>query len=350
MTSITSSWRYKFAALQRKVNSRAQPLRFGKPEINVSAAVHIVDSIVEAHGQLTTLPSLAPGEPINTILTRLVSTCCEIHAPEVITAVLSTAVVQELLPSLRQLCGESECHLETHWAEYIGNAATTSEARSRLKEFPYQQNYVDLTRLELAALHAATSTLPRRIAFIGSGPLPLSSFFMLDLLQQWLPSQPSNMGRLDEHVDNSPLSILNIDHSRAAIAASSLLISKLRPGRETDSGIDINDPESAVTTVTGEMKFLCEEAGMTDLKTFDTVFLAALVGQTQAEKEHLMLQVVSKMRPGATLVVRTSWGLRTCLYPEVDMTTEALSSRIRVCSVVHPYNEVVNSIIVTQVR
>lgn len=212
------------------------------------------------------------------------------------------------------MCAESECHLEAHWAEYIGHAVNTAEAHSRLEEFPYRQNYIDLTRLELASLYSATNTLPNRVAFIGSGPLPLSSFFMLDLLQQWRNPLSLNHGHVDKLVDCQP-TILNIDHSRAAITASSLLVSKLQPGRETDSGIDVNEHESSLVAASGDMKFLCEEAGMTDLTSFDTVFLAALVGQTQPEKEHLMLQVVSKMRSGATLVVRTSWGLRTCLYP-----------------------------------
>lgn len=137
---------------------------------------------------------------------------------------------------------------------------------------------------------------------------------MLDLLQKWRHLLPLNHGHVDEPVD-CPTTILNIDHSRAAITASSLLISKLQPGRETDSGIDVNEHESSLAATSGDMKFICEEAGTTDLTSFDTVFLAALVGQTQPEKERLILQVVSKMRSGATLMVRTSWGLRTCLYP-----------------------------------
>lgn len=166
--------------------------------------------------------------------------------------------------------------------------------------------------MEVAALLAATNTLPRTIAFVGSGPLPLSSLFMLDLIEQWRHTHfvPQLLdGRTDEAT-----AILNIDHSQAAIDASSLMLSKLRAGRETDSGIDV-DAQDADTTSHGHMSFACQEASASDLSGFDAVFLAALVGQTQSEKESLLLQVVSKMAPGSMLVVRTSWGLRTCLYP-----------------------------------
>ncbi len=100
------------------------------------------------------------------------------------------------------------------------------------------------------------------------------------------------------------------------------------------------------------MEFLCAEATSPtkDLAEFDVVYMAALVGISQAEKEGIMLQVVGRMRPGALLVVRSSWGLRTCLYPEVDLATERLLTRLEPCVVVHPYGQVVNSVIVARVK
>jgi hypothetical protein len=100
------------------------------------------------------------------------------------------------------------------------------------------------------------------------------------------------------------------------------------------------------------MEFICAEATSPtkDLAEFDVVYLAALVGISQAEKEGIMLQVVDRMRPGALLVVRSAWGLRTCLYPEVDLATEGLRKRLECCVVVHPYGQVVNSVIVARVR
>lgn len=49
--------------------------------------------------------------------------------------------------------------------------------------FPYYQNYVDLCRLETSVLEAflpQKCPQPKRIAFIGSGPLPLTTVCLLD--------------------------------------------------------------------------------------------------------------------------------------------------------------------------
>jgi nicotianamine synthase len=62
------------------------------------------------------------------------------------------------------------------------------------------------------------------------------------------------------------------------------------------------------------MHFLCAEAGSCDLRDFDVVYLAALVGSTQAEKEELLKGVVGQMREGAILVIRSAHGLRRVLY------------------------------------
>lgn len=52
-----------------------------------------------------------------------------------------------------------------------------------------------------------------------------------------------------------------------------------------------------------------------DLANFDVVFLAALVGSFQADKEDLLERIVRKMDVGSVLVVRSAHGLRTLLYP-----------------------------------
>lgn len=176
---------------------------------------------------------------------------------------------------------------------------------------------------------SATKTPPRRIAFIGSGPLPLTSLCLLRALKgdQLVQSLSPGASKPSDPV------VLNVDYDEAAIAASlSLCLALGEPGRG--------------------MEFICAEATSPakDLAEFDVVYMAALVGISQAEKEDIMLQVVGRMRQGALLVVRSSWGLRTCLYPEVDLATKKLLNRLEPCVVVHPYGQVVNSIIVARVK
>ena len=100
------------------------------------------------------------------------------------------------------------------------------------------------------------------------------------------------------------------------------------------------------------MEFLCGEAGSPSisLEDSDVVYVAALVGMSQKDKEEIFLKVVRTMRPGALLVVRSAWGLRTCLYPEVNVTTERLLGVLECCAVVHPFTDVVNSVVVARVR
>ncbi len=213
-------------------------------------------------------------------------------------------------------------------------AQTPDEVRTRLQTFPYYANYEELTRLELCAILSATKAPPRRVAFIGSGPLPLTSLCLLQSLKQNALSSTLPAPTLDAPAAAAdPVVVLNIDYSASAIAASLSLCLALG---ETGHG----------------MEFLCAEATSPtkDLAEFDVVYMAALVGISQAEKEDIMLQVVGRMRPGALLVVRSSWGLRTCLYPEVDLATERLLARLEPCVVVHPYGQVVNSVIVARVR
>lgn len=213
-----------------------------------------------------------------------------------------------------------------------GGPKNPNETLARLKSFPYYDNYQDLTRLELCSILSTSKIAPRKVAFIGSGPLPLTSLCLLQSLKQdalltSLSHPDSATGQLSDPV------ILNIDYDSTAIAASLALSLALG---EAGRG----------------MEFICAEATSPskDLAEFDVVYMAALVGISQAEKERIILQVVDRMRKGALLVVRSSWGLRTCLYPEVDLATETLLKRLECCVVVHPYGQVVNSVIVARVR
>lgn len=172
----------------------------------------------------------------------------------------------------------------------------------------------------------ATPHPPRRIAFLGSGPLPLTSLCLLAALKGFPGISIHQKPRCDE-----PIEILNIDVDSNAIRLSRTLNEALGSRGEG-------------------MLFRCEDAAtsMQDLRGFDVVYVAALVGQTQADKEDILLSVAERMRPGALMVIRSAWGLRTCLYPEVDITTARLRQRLESCVVVHPHGQVVNSVVVAR--
>lgn len=200
------------------------------------------------------------------------------------------------------MCSEAEYLLEMHWAERIALAPDAGAAATLLQSFPYYANYEELTRLEINALLSVEPKLPAKVAFVGSGPLPLTSLQFLWALETGsLPGSYPAQGlsyRMGGGGAGDDIELLNIDHDEPAIRTAKALVAKLGPrGRG--------------------MSFMnaAAESDAYDLRRFDVVYLAALVGETQSQKENLLLKVAAKMREGALIVMRTSWGLRSCLYP-----------------------------------
>lgn len=227
--------------------------------------------------------------------------------------------------------------METHWSTQIattGPASRPGETLALLRSFPYFQNYVELARLELCALRAVEPQTPRRIAFLGSGPLPLTSICLLRLLRggdvdgmdgddddgeidggdhhhhSQTPS-PATQNKEPEYDTNSSSSsssdasdpekprpcVVNVDRDAAALAVSQALCARLGPwGR----GMAFQESEARLAS---------------GLEGFDVVFLAALVGASARDKEDVVVAVARRMRPGALMVVRSAHGLRTVLYP-----------------------------------
>lgn len=156
-----------------------------------------------------------------------------------------------------------------------------------LQNFTYYSNYVDLIRMELNAISSVSSpsAAPRKFAVLGSGPLPLTSLCIHETLAK----------------EDSNISIYNIDYDQWAISTSQELCRKLGYSAST-------------------MNFRCMDAKSKTLELveFDVVYLAALVGMNTQAKNDVVLDIVSKMRPGALLMLRSAHSLRGLLYPVSD--------------------------------
>lgn len=256
--------------------------------------------------------------------------------------------------------------------------------------------------MELCALYAVEPLMPRRVAFVGSGPLPLTSLCLLQYLRRGgcgssgsgdengqgkgevdgndgchrtlVDTFGSSTGRKREQDDDqdggassaddddeeeelddekSLPSVLNVDSNAAALAASEALCEQLGAWSQG-------------------MRFQNAEAkSASGLGRFDVVFLAALVGVSPREKEDIVISVARRMKSGALLVVRSAHGLRTVLYPvrvpcllyicfvnadkccceqEVDLSSERLRNVLQVETITHPYGHVVNSVIIARVK
>jgi nicotianamine synthase len=204
----------------------------------------LVANLLTLHTELAAKTDLRPSEEVNVLFGGLMGLCTQTVSGRVANKVcnclrsqnhrranrkkvMSNPQLLSILPSLRHICAEAEGHLESHWADIISGAENESQHEEagmslslisqssadhivydRLLKFPYFSNYTDLTRLELAAIHAIYPSPIRKIAFIGSGPLPLTSLQLL-------------------HTLSPNVEILNIDHDSAAISQSSRLRDKL---------------------------------------------------------------------------------------------------------------------------
>ncbi|PQE24117.1 nicotianamine synthase protein [Rutstroemia sp. NJR-2017a BVV2] len=310
-------------------------------------AEHYIDNILRIYAGVSQLTDLRPSSITNTLFSELVRLCVTVIPRTISDLVLQDPRISTILPDLRRICAAAEAELESHWAEAISSTTSSKDAHRVLQSFPYHNNYEQLTHLELSAISSTGVSLSSvsKIAFIGSGPMPLTSFYLLSELNSVIledphqaktinpPTPPSTPG--NQTPDNLPLVLItNIDVNARANQQAQDLCTSL--GGYLLAG----------------MKFLDAEAGSNhvDLTEFDVVWLAALVGAGQKEKEEILVQVVGKMKKGSLLVIRGAWGLRGVLYCDFDATSSAVTACLDICVRMDPFGEVVNSVIVGRVK
>ncbi|KAK0123776.1 putative 26S proteasome regulatory subunit, variant 2 [Cadophora gregata] len=279
-----------------------------RSEPGVVEAEGLILRLLDIHAKLEAIgaENLKPCDEVDVLFVELVGMCIKTISDVVTNKILSDPRMVTILPSLHKLCGTAECHLESHWAAYISgsSSSTPEEVHTRLTQFPYYTNYTALTRLELSALSSLlTPTCPplQKFAFIGSGPLPLTSLCIYQTASSF--NHPQTGQTITPDPDNEPnkeeveIQILNIDISSTAIAQSTTLCAHLGPHAK---GLSFQLSPGANPSI--------------DLTPYDVVYLAALAGSSQFEKEDLLENVVSRMRAGSYLVIRSAERLRRVLY------------------------------------
>ncbi|CAL9135737.1 unnamed protein product [Musa acuminata var. zebrina] len=265
----------------------------------------LIQKISEIYGDISNLPSLCPSKEVDMLFTELVLTCI----PPVSTDVSKLSKeVQDMRCKLIKLCGEAEGLMESHYSDML---ACYDNPLDHFDLFPYYSNYLKLSQLEYTLLaRYVPSSPPTRVAFVGSGPLPLSSFVLAA-----------------RHMQESQLH--NYDLDAAANARARLLVR--------------GDPDMAA-----RMEFhTADILGVThELRGYDVVFLAALVGISHDDKVRVIEHLAHHMAPGAVLVARSAHGARAFLYPVVDPAADLRG--FEVLTVHHPTDEVINSVIIAR--
>ncbi|KAL4352676.1 hypothetical protein GQ457_06G021680 [Hibiscus cannabinus] len=263
----------------------------------------LVRKIRDLYERISSLSSLKPSEDVNTLFTQLVVACIP---PSLVDVTKLCKDIQDMRSKLIRLCGEAEGHLEAHFSTIL---ASHENPLRHLDIFPYYTNYLKLSQLEFDILTKHCPNVPNRVAFVGSGPLPLTSIVLASF-----------------HLTTTTFDNYDIDplaNSKAIQLVSSDPDLSRRMSFHTTNIFDVTHA----------------------LKEYDVVFLAALVGMDKDEKVKVIDHLAKHMNPGAILMLRSAHGARAFLYPVVDPCD---LRGFEVLSIFHPTDEVINSVVIAR--
>ncbi|OIW17473.1 hypothetical protein TanjilG_22585 [Lupinus angustifolius] len=263
----------------------------------------LVEKVCELYEQISSLDSLKPSKNVDMLFTQLVLTCMP-YSPIDVTKLNKN--VQEIRSKLIRLCGVAEGHLENHYSTILGSYENPLD---HLHIFPYYNNYLKLGLLEFNILSQHITNVPNKIAFVGSGPLPLTSIVL---------ASNHLLSTTFHNYDIDPMANLN---------ARNLVI---------------NDPELSNRMVFHSNDILDVS---NELQEFEVVYLAALVGMDKESKNRVIDHLAKFMAPGSFLMLRSAHGARAFLYPVVEPND---LKGFEVLSVFHPTDEVINSVVIAR--
>ena len=244
--------------------------------------------------RVLSLPQLTPSEEVNAAFTELVETVVA-HGEEPLLC------NEDIRHQVQRCCAVAEGELERHWSRRITGA---DSPWSELKEFPYHENYKELTRREIGLLGRARLWLcdSSEVAMIGSGPLPLTGLWLHQLT-----------GAQITHVDAS------------------------------DEAIELSRGLAAALDWPGQFVTGLGQSVALDEGRYDAIYVAGLAGETLAEKQAIVDHVRPALKPDGRLIARGAYGARTLLYPGFD--AHAFEG-VQLMEEYHPTDEVINSVFV----
>ncbi|KAM7265784.1 hypothetical protein ACFE04_003467 [Oxalis oulophora] len=262
----------------------------------------LVSRVMQLHASISKLESLRPSKQVNTLFSQLVNLCI---LPSSIDVDTLPREVQQMREGLISLCGNAEGLLELEFASLLIKVPKPLE---NLNLFPYYGNYVKLANIEYNILYENV-VQPKKLAFIGSGPMPLTSIVMA---KHHLKSTHFDNYDVDETANNVARKIVSSDA----------------------------EFEKRMKFVTRDIMEVGEK-----LKEYDCIFLAALVGMKIEEKVKIIEYIRKNMKEGGYLLVRSAKGARAFLYPVVE---EADLAGFEILSIFHPTDDVVNSVLLAR--
>lgn len=251
-----------------------------------------MNQLEQIYTKINSLSNLKPSKEVNKLFSELV----EIATDNGYKVFLS----QQKISRLQQLCSKAEYELEKYWAKEI---LVSDNPLEMLEEFPYYQNYIDLTLLEVNSIRSCSTHNFHKLLFLGSGPLPLTAII---LAQKY----------------NIKSTLLDIDEE--AVEISQRLIKKL--------GLS-----QMISIVKGDATHY---KGYGD---FEVIFVAALAGTDIRLKTAIFKQIKTFSKKNSHIIARSAWGNRTLLYKPLSREIFSIFQPILK---VDPYNSIVNSIVI----
>ncbi|KAA8535575.1 hypothetical protein F0562_030578 [Nyssa sinensis] len=236
----------------------------------------LIPHIMQIHASISELESLRPSKQVNSLFTQLVKLCT---LPSSIDITDLTMEVQVMRESLINLCGRAEGLLELEFSTFL---TKIPQPLNNLNLFPYYGNYVKLANLEYKILKENGVVQPKKVAFVGSGPMPLTSFI---LATHQMKSTCFDNFDIDEEANN---------------VASQIVASDA-------------ELEKRMKFKTSDIMEVREQLG-----EYECIFLAALVGMNKEEKVKIIAHIRKYMKEGGVLLVRSAKGARAFLYPVVE--------------------------------
>ncbi|XP_014500898.1 nicotianamine synthase [Vigna radiata var. radiata] len=260
----------------------------------------LIAEIMQLHASISKLESLRPCKQVNSLFSHLVKLCT---LPSSIDIEALPQEVQEIRQNLINLSGHAEGLLELEFSTFI---SLTAEPLKNVTLFPYYGNYLKLAQMENKILKENGIVNAKKVAFVGSGPMPLTSIIMAT-----------------HHMESTQFD--NFDNDEKANEVARKIVA-------SDAAL-----EKRMKFVTQDIMDVRERLGQ-----YDCIFLAALVGLNREAKVKILGHIRKYMKEEGVLLVRSAKGSRAFLYPVIQ---ERDMLNFQVLSIFHPTNDVINSVV-----
>ncbi|CAF1240685.1 unnamed protein product [Adineta ricciae] len=285
----------------------------------IATSNSIRETLIDYNKAISQLSLFNPSSEATKLFDELLKFCCSTALdPSIFERMLETdLVLQAVCDQLRRSRSQYEYYLEQNLAKIY----TTNPGLNLIEQFSDDGDYHRLIEFEINMLHElgirfSQSSIPNdtsnilvnKIAFIGSGPIPISSIL---ILRKYAPFAD----------------IYNIDVSHEANQLALSITKQLLPGH-------LIERMHFITQDIGQKSIPIEVESI--LKECEIIFLAALVGHDEMTKLDILRNVVKHSKNESNLtkvqhiVIRSTDGLCQVLYPklspELIITLEASSS------------------------